>query len=38
MSPFVRWLQRANVSLALYGTGATVWAYDARLLAQALHL
>jgi hypothetical protein len=37
MSPFRVRLQRARVHLALYGTGASVWVYDAILLARSLH-
>jgi hypothetical protein len=37
MTPLRARLLRAHVQLALYGSGATIWAYDAIRLAHALH-
>jgi hypothetical protein len=37
MSPIRIRMVRAGMQLALYGTGASVWAYDAMRLAHALH-
>jgi hypothetical protein len=37
MTPARRRAIRARVHLALYGSGVSVWAYDAILLAHVLH-